>query len=418
MDYQKLRKQYPTFSYTNFSYSVNGSDLVVKFSFEVGDHQFNPIIRFKDIDTGRFELLDKNVLGNLIFHLGLAEIPSYWKAFASPGIEISAGRLDEDQLNWWKDLLLNGMGQYFYENNIDFTGDGFVTYISTLSQEYKKGKNIEGRGLLIPVGGGKDSAVTLELLKSQKDSSAFMVNPSPAALSITEASGIGKKIIVKRTMDKKIKELNSLGYLNGHTPFSSVIAFLSVAASYIYGFDQIALSNERSSDEENTEFLGSKINHQYSKTFEFENKFRSYVEKYLININYFSFLRPLYEIQIAKLFSGMRKYFAMFRSCNIGHKTNSWCGNCSKCLSTYILLMPFLKKEELIEIFGEDLPAKPTLQETLKDLTIEGRVKPFECVGTKKELSDAVAGDLSLLKSWNGNNNLPEKYEEILKRKI
>lgn len=418
MNYLDLRVRFPHFVYKDFSYGLKGKDLIAEFLFEVGEYVFKPSIVFKNIPLERFKTLNKLTLDNLIFHAGMAEIPTYWKAFASPNILIKPAYIERDQISWWTDLLMKGMGQYFYENSIDFTTEKFVNIFSEGSNKYLFEDTQKHEGTLIPVGGGKDSSVTLELIKSENKVAALFVNPTEAALNLAKVSGIKELVLIERNLDKKILQLNKLGFLNGHTPFSSLIAFLSVAASYIYGFSEIALSNERSSDEENTIFMGRSINHQYSKTFEFENKFRDYVNKHLTNVNYFSFLRPLYEIQIAKIFSKMDEYFPIFRSCNVGQKTNSWCSNCSKCLSTYILLMPFFTKEKLLEIFGEDLILKPSLKNTLSDLIDNSKVKPFECVGTREELKQAIDGNIELISSWNLNHNLPEKYERILRKEI
>jgi hypothetical protein len=148
------------------------------------------------------------------------------------------------------------------------------------------------------------------------------------------------------------------------------------------------------------------INHQYSKSFDFEKKFREYSQKYLTSsVNYFSFLRPLYEIQIAKLFSKYPKYFDVFLSCNEAYKTYSgkklpirkWCGSCPKCLFVFTTLYPFIEESELVKIFGknlfEDPEGKPSasyragkkLLSIMKQLIGEEKFKPFECVGTKKE---------------------------------
>ena len=125
------------------------------------------------------------------------------------------------------------------------------------------------------------------------------------------------------------------------------------------------------------------INHQYSKTIEFENDFRNYAKKYLrTEIEYFSMLRPINELQIAMLFSKIEKFHKIFKSCNVGSKENvwKWCNNCPKCLFVYIILSPFLYKEKLINIFGEDLFKNEGLLKTFIELCGYGETKPFECV--------------------------------------
>lgn len=423
MNYKELRQKYPEFVYEKFDYKIEGNDLVVNFLFKTTpDLEFSPIIKIKDLPQNFSKTLSKDQLGNFIFHIGLAEVASYWKATCSPKIIIKAGFLDDSQLEYWHDLLTNGMGQFYYENKIDFTEKNFLTLSSLSDNKYSYVVGNDLSGVLIPVGGGKDSAVTLELLKEDIHLGAFMINPTKAAEDIVNVSGIKNKIYIERSLDPKLLELNKKGFLNGHTPFSSVVAFMSILSAYIFKYADVALSNEASSNEENAVYLGYKINHQYSKTYAFENKFRYYVKENIANINYFSFLRPIGEIQIAKIFSKYPKYFSLFRSCNIGQKNNIWCNNCSKCLSTYILLKPFLSDKDLKSIFKVDLINKPSLVETLSELIDSNKVKPFECVGTREELQIALKGNVKdmakILTIWNKNNNLSEKYNRILKKYV
>ena len=124
---------------------------------------------------------------------------------------------------------------------------------------------------------------------------------------------------------------------------------------------------------------------------EFEKDFRDYLSKYISeDINYFSFLRPLNELQIAKMFSKYLQHFSGFRSCNAGSKTNEWCGNCPKCLFTFIILSPFIEKNELIKIFNKDLFDDENLIEIFEQLTGNTKEKPFECIGTIDEVNVAV----------------------------
>ncbi len=407
------------FFYKHYSWHVDNNDLIVLYSFSSGEYDFSPKLVFKNIDNEKVNTL-KNSIDNLVFNIGLVELLSYWKAFVSHEIVIECGNLDAYQAAWWKDLLINGMGQFFYENDIDFTKDNFVNFISTKGSERENQKiNISSDSVLVPVGGGKDSSVTLEILNNNfKSVSAFLLNPSIAAKETVKAAGV-KGIVVERFMDEKLFDLNKQGFPNGHTPFTALLSFTSILSAILSNYGTVVFSNEQSSEEDNTKFLNSSINHQYSKTFDFENKFRKYNQKYLSNIEYFSFLRPIYDIQIAKVFSRFDKYFSVIRSCNVGQKENIWCGKCPKCLSTFILFYPFLKNKT-IEIFGKNLLEDESLKPMLNSLISETEVKPFECVGTREELKVAlgVIKDEKILHSWNAKNNLPEKYEEILRKYI
>jgi len=458
---RSLQTQYPEFIYKGYSYEFKNGDLLISFDFRMGEQTFQPTLTV--FNAGRVaQALPIAVLDNLIFHLGLAEMPSYWKAAASPKIIIEAGYLNKTQIKWWHGLFIKGMGQYFYENKIDFTKKNFLTIESPSKNRparHRSGgvvftKNLSKRAL-VPIGGGKDAVVTLELLKKTKQElRGFVLNPKKEQQNILQIAGVKDPIIVKRTIDIKLLELNRRGYLNGHTPFSAYLAFLTVFCGVLFDYKYIALSNERSSNEGNVEFHGSIINHQYSKSFDFEKKFRTYSKKNLArNIEYFSFLRPLYELQMAKLFSQYPKYFATFLSCNEAHKTDSgsvkpsgkWCGICSKCLFVFATLYPFVEKETLVKTFGSNLFENKSLIPVMEELIGERGFKPFECVGTAKESMAAFYLSLGtnknnspallqhferhilprhrniaqqtkkILASWNMKNFVPSHLEKLLK---
>ncbi len=183
--------------------------------------------------------------------------------------------------------------------------------------------------------------------------------------------------------------MNDEGYLNGHVPFSAILAFISVLGAALVGKRFIPLSNERSANEPSV--IGTTFNHQYSKSFEFENDFSGYLHEFLTgDIGYFSLLRPLYEIQIGELFARYVKYHSVYRSCNRGKKENTWCGACPKCLFVYIILSPYVERGELIAQFGKDLLEDESLVPVFEELIGIRETKPFECVGTIWEVRHAL----------------------------
>jgi len=402
----ELRKKYPVFTYEKYDWELKGDNFHVSFSFTVGDIKFNPKVIIREVDLKRYNKLEDSVLDNLVFNLGMIEMLSYWKATCSKKILVKAGKLDKSQIKWFEDILLNGMGQFFYENKINFTKEGFIEIVSEGTEKLSKGE-ITGEGVLIPIGGGKDSALALDLLKEfKKDVDCFILNPNKNTMEMFEVSGYKNLVIAERKIEEKLLEMNRKGFLNGHTPFVAYLSFLTVLVSYLFNKKYIVLSNEDSSSEGNVTYLGKEINHQYSKSYDFEKKFREYSTKYLVEkLDYFSVLRPFYDIQIAKIFSSLKKYFPVFLSCNESQKTYSgtrkktgkWCGNCSKCLFVFMILYPFMKEEDMISIFKENLYQKKGLLEIMKELIGEKEVKPFECVGTRKE--SLVALYLSLEKA-------------------
>lgn len=402
MKFIELQKKYPQFVYDKYNYKIKGKDLEISFIFNVTpDIKFSPKIIIENINKSRIKKIRESTLDNLIFHLGLIEMISYWKATCSPKIIIKAGYLDKKQIKWWQDLIFNGMGQFFYENKIDFKKSDFLKIIST-SNKYTPVDLLLTRRkrYLVPFREGKDSIVTLEKLKRQKKKiNTFTVNPTKAAKKVLKVAGIKNPIIVERRIDPLLLKLNRQGYLNGHTPFTAVLSFLSVFCAVLFDYKHIAFSNEKSADEGNVKYLGRMINHQYSKSSEFEKKFKNYCQKYLTkNAHYFSFLRKYTELEIAKMFSKHSKYFSVFLSCNEAYKTDSgrkkplkkWCGKCSKCLFVFTILYPFIIEKKLFKIFGKNLFEDKKLLPIMRELIGWCGNKPFECVGTYKESKKAL----------------------------
>lgn len=443
--FNKLRKEYPEFIYENYDLEIVDNNLKITFNFNIPNlTTFHPTTTIP-LNNEKIDLND-SFLRNLIFHLGLIELVSYNKATCSPNIIIRAGYIDEEQINWLKKLYYNGLGEFMYLNKINIDEDKLFNITCSAPQIEINIPDVNTNGNLIPIGGGKDSCVSLELLKNYKeDNLCFIINPKDITLECAKIAGYNEKQIIgiTRTIHQNLLDLNKKGFLNGHTPFSSIVAFNSYIVAYIYKKKYITLSNENSANEPTV--IGTKINHQYSKSYEFENDFNNYTKKYFkIDITYFSLLRPLSEFQIGMLFSSYQKYHQTFKSCNVGSKTKPWhwCCNCPKCLFVFIILSPFLYKEKLIEIFGEDLFTKEELLKTFLELLGYRETKPFECVGSYGEVRYAISltiknyqGKLPFLlkyyqekyplalernykNEFNEEHNLPDEYEKILRKEL
>jgi len=441
----ELRATYKKFIYNSYEIYEDNEKLYLEYDFEIENLvKFNPKIEILK-KKFNFKNINTDFVKNIVFNIGMVEAISYYKAVCAKQFIIKCGAIDSVQEQWFKKLYYLGLGEFRYKNNIKIEQKDFVNFISEGNKLNFENKENSFSGILIPLGGGKDSSVTLDLLKEYKDeTNLFCIGAKPVMIDCAVASGFNRDDIIEvnRKIDRNLLDLNQKGFLNGHTPFSAIIAFLTYFVSYLMGKKYIALSNEDSANE--TNIIGENVNHQYSKTIEFENDFREYVNKYFnINIEYFSMLRPITEIQIAMIFSKLEKYHHIFKSCNVGSKTEpwKWCCNCSKCLFVYIILSPFLYKDKLINIFGEDLFEKEELLETFIELCGYGETKPFECVGTYDEIRYAVTiaikninGELpfllkyyeekfelstkDMLKYYNEKNNLPAEFEKILRGEI
>ena len=386
----EFRFKYPNFIYKGYDY-IFSDKLDIVYHFEIpGLKEFSPTITI-NINTDESNY-NKYYLDYLIFQIGLIELISYVKCTCSKNIIIEAGYVNNEQIKFLKKLYFNGLGELLYRNGIKIEDDDLFNIICNAKERVLPQIEYNGTGNIICVGGGKDSCVALELMKDFNNM-CLIINPKTPSLGCAYKAGYNDQSIIKvnRVIDRNIIELNNLGYLNGHTPLSAVIAFISSLCCYLYGRENIILSNEASANQETV--LGTNINHQYSKTFEFENDFREYLKHLDLNINYFSLLRGLSEYNIAKLFSHYTKYHDVFKSCNLGSKEQEWvwCCNCSKCLFIYIILSPFLSKEERIKIFGDDLYNREDLLNMFIEIIGGTDAKPFECVGTYEEARLAVS---------------------------
>ncbi len=407
--YRDLRERYPEFVYEAYHHEVTEKGLKVWFDFRMGDVVFHPEALF---EARPFLNMDAEDIDRMVFDIGMIELISYWKCACPPTVKVECGSLDDGQVAFWKKLYWNGLGEFFYTNGIAETQDSFLQVCSgecvvdsirdhvlpttdyPLPTQY-----------LVPIGGGKDSVVTLELLRrAGKQIQPLIMNPRGATIECARIAGFPMEevLVIRRKIDPTLLDLNGETecdqtganvhrYLNGHTPFSAMLAFYTRLASTLSGVPNVALSNENSANESTV--IGTTVNHQYSKSLEFEDDFR----RYCPGFNYFSFLRPLSELQIAMLFSRFTAYHDVFRSCNVGSKEDIWCGHCAKCLFAYIILSPFIEPVRLNQIFGKAMLDDMTLEHEFRQLIGEAETKPFECVGTVNEVRQALG---MTLKRW------------------
>ncbi len=396
--FDALRKEFSTFVFEKQTVKKENGALHLAFDFNLDDrYYFRPTLEIPARLFFDWDSIPEGQLEALAFQIGMTELVSYWKIACPKRVVVKPFALTEKQKMFWKKLYYNGLGEFLYLNSITVSEDDLMEIESPqlpMSFQQRTCDGMESMGsvkfeerTLVPIGGGKDSVVTMECLRNEMPVIPMIVNPRGATLNCVKIAGYkdDEFIVVNRTLDPTMLKLNAEGYLNGHTPFSALLAFISILVAFGSRSKYIALSNENSANESTVP--GTNINHQYSKSIEFERDFRSYVAENLSDeVQYFSFLRPLSELQIAKLFSQCEAYHPVFRSCNVGSKTDSWCGHCPKCLFTWIILSPFLSREKLTAIFGKDLMADTSLQPILEELNGTAPVKPFECVGTVEEV--------------------------------
>lgn len=334
---------------------------------------------------------------------------SYYKLYCPKKVETFCS-LTKEQADFWDTVYKKGLGEFAFRNKLD--PKDFANFkaskkesaplkINKLEVQIPNGPisvSVKNRALL-GIGGGKDSIVAAELLKGNLDTSSFLIETQkedPISNQVSEK--IGNPIVkIKRNLDPKIFEKYEGAY-NGHIPISAIFSFLGLLSAAVYGYKYIIVGNEHSSNFGNIKYKGETINHQWSKSMEYESLLQEYTRKFITtDITYFSLLRQFYEIRIAQMFSEYKKYFYTFSSCNRNFKVHKerpktlWCGECPKCAFVFLMLSPFMDKKELINIFQKNLLADKKLVPLYNDLLGFGKLKPFDCVGTFEESQAALS---------------------------
>lgn len=327
---------------------------------------------------------------------------SYYKVAAPPTLEVP-GPLGRAARALVTAVYTKGLGEYAYRNNLP--------HVLELEPVVPPGKvpvvapvDTAGRRPLSPVGGGKDSIVTLEVLREAGfEPVPFSVNPNRVIASVNEASGLAA-LSARRRIDPMLFELNAAGALNGHIPVTAVNSLIAVTTSVLHGLGPVVMSNERSASDPNLIWQGHEINHQWSKGVEAEGLLRAALAEHAgLTEPYFSLLRTLSELHIARIFARFTRYDGVVTSCNAAFKLRDaaarWCADCPKCRFIFLALAPFMPRERLVAIFGTDLLADPAQEAGYRELLgIDGH-KPFECVGEVEE-SVVALGLLAEQDQW------------------
>lgn len=361
-----------------FTYGIDGLEFVETLQFPAGgDAAVSTLASFR-------ELLDLTALV-----LGV----SYFKLKAPFAIAAPDLQLTDMERAFAIDLYENGLGEFYARNNLERFGRLSLT-TGTGDRAPMPAPVLQHRTLL-PIGGGKDSLVSVQLLgAAAADFTPFAVNPKGPILSSVERIG-RPPIYVTRTLDPEMIRLSKEpGYLTGHVPSTAINSMIAALCALLYSYDRIVLSNERSASEGNAMHDGREVNHQYSKSLAFEERLAAVLSGATGGaLGYFSLLRPFSEARIAELFARDDRFDRVFSSCNRnfrynGHDGPLWCGECSKCHFVFLILAPFMDKQRLLGIFGQNLLAKLENEASFRELTGLAGQKPWECVG---EILEAAA---------------------------
>jgi UDP-N-acetyl-alpha-D-muramoyl-L-alanyl-L-glutamate epimerase len=318
---------------------------------------------------------------------------SYFKLRAPVSIEAPELPLTGAERAFVIDVYENGLGEFYARN--DLSRFGKLSLSTPVDPVERKAAPLLPDRTLLPIGGGKDSLVSVDLLThTGVDFTPFAVNPKGPILSSVDAIGT-PPLYVTRTLDPEMIRLGKEpGYYNGHVPSTAINSMIASLCALLFGYSQIVLSNERSASEGNVVFDGRETNHQYSKSLGFE----LLIADTLANatggaLKYFSLLRPYSEARIASLFTKKSKFDGVFSSCNrnfrlAGNDGPLWCGECPKCHFVFLIFAPFMSKERLLRIFGKNLLDELKNEHSFRELAGLTGQKPWECVG---EILEAAA---------------------------
>jgi hypothetical protein len=320
---------------------------------------------------------------------------SYYKAAVPPEIRIEPYAIDAATASLLQSIYVNGLGEFAYRNKLDLRGRVVFPAAGEATDADALGLRPHA---LVAIGGGKDSLVSIEALRSADvGQTVTWIGNSQLIGACAARTGL-PTLNVARALAPGLFELNRLGAYNGHIPVTAVNSAILVLAALLHGVDQVVFSNERSASYGSLIEGAGEVNHQWSKGWAFEQAFGEHVQRHVAaDLRYYSLLRPLSELAVARQFARSDRYDAFFSSCNrnfhiLGERpVNRWCGVCPKCHFVFLALAPFMPKPRLVGLFGRNL-LDDASQAPGFDALLEFRDhKPFECVGEGQESRAAMA---------------------------
>ncbi|MEF3080814.1 UDP-N-acetyl-alpha-D-muramoyl-L-alanyl-L-glutamate epimerase [Luteimonas sp. SMYT11W] len=326
---------------------------------------------------------------------------SYYKAAVPTDIRIEGYAIDAATAALLEDVYVHGLGEFAYRNGLDLHGKIRFPHDATATA------GAPALGLrthaLVAIGGGKDSLVSIEALRALGiEQTVSWIGGSQLIRVCAERTGL-PTLNIGRQIAPELFEYNRQGAWNGHIPVTAINSAILVLAAVLHGVDQVVFSNERSASygsliKDASGGETREVNHQWSKGWAFERAFGDHVQaRVAADLHYYSLLRPLSELAVARQFAKTDRYDAHFSSCNrnfhlLGERpVNRWCGICPKCHFVFLALAPFMPKPRLVSIFGRNLLDDASQVPGYDALLEYQDHKPFECVGEGRESRAAMA---------------------------
>ena len=321
---------------------------------------------------------------------------SYYKAAVPNEIRIEGYAIDAATAVLMEQVYVHGLGEFAYRNGLSLHGRvRFPVAAQAPAPAAAAGLREHA---LVAIGGGKDSLVSIEALRGAGvDQTVTWIGGSQLIAACAARTGL-PTLNIGRALAPELFEYNRQGAWNGHIPVTAINSAIMVLAALLHGVDQVVFSNERSASYGSMIPGTGEVNHQWSKGWAFESAFGAYVQSHVAaDLQYYSLLRPLSELAVARQFARTDHYDAHFSSCNrnfhlLGERpTNRWCGVCPKCHFVFLALAPFMPKPRLVGIFGRNLLDDANQTGGFDALLEYQDHKPFECVGEGQESRAAMA---------------------------
>lgn len=372
------------------SFDPSSRTATLSYAFDKGP-AFTETIVFETPAAPSFSADDPR-LGPALLHLHVAAGTSYYKT-AAPDAVVVDGELSPAESAFHLRLYDDGLREFAVTNGLP------VPRPVTMSSDGEPDRppavaagSPTRRRVIVPVGGGKDSLVAVESLRPFGPR-LFAVDPHPLVEELARRAGL-ELLVARRTLSPELERLNRLGARNGHVPITAIVSLIAVLGAVVWDYDTVAMAVERSASEETVTVEGVPVNHQYSKSLEFERLLRELVRTSIDpGLLYGSVLRPYSELAIGRAFARLGQYHDAFCSCNAvfrrsGGGSDGWCGDCAKCRFVALVLAPFLSRDSLSTIMGADLLGDPDQVPGFAAL-MSAEDKPFECVGERREAAAA-----------------------------
>jgi hypothetical protein len=342
-------------------------------------------------------LLDTPAQQAALRALHLALGVSYYKLFL-PGIIRYPYQMDASEAEFWNTVWRHGLSEFLYVNRLPVDRLAkFSPQDGTLFPPAQDNSAVPADGLL-GIGGGKDSIVAREVLRDCGVALQGFVLATGEQLGQTSAVAdimAVPLLAVKRGLDKQLLAVQEQpGAYRGHIPISLIFGLVGMALACATGKKYVIVGNEASASVPHTTWGDMLVNHQWSKSLDFEKMLQRYAADYIDpQLSYFSPIRQLTSVGVAKLFSRYRAYYEVFTSDNSVFRidparrpTGRWSKDSPKSLSSFILLAPWIEESDMLRIFSANLLDDLALEQLFARLIGVEEHPPLDCVGTVEEM--------------------------------